>query len=171
MKRRQLPIYLLYVDLSAAFDHVVRDWLWKSIRLRFASTADTTLIDILQSLYTETKCTLDEDLFFETKSGVRQGGPESPPLFNLFIDFVMRVFMKICDKNDIDFLELLSTLPQNAQIEPDETQQQKTHRVPWIGYADDIVAFLMSIPGLQKCLDLLVQTFTRFSLKVNVSKT
>ena len=43
--------------------------------------------------------------------------------------------------------------------------------LPWIGYADDIVLFLSTVPGLQKCLDLSVKIFTRFALKVNVSKT
>ena len=33
-------------------------------------------------------------------SGAHQGGPESPCLFNLYIDFVMRVFMNNCMKDD-----------------------------------------------------------------------
>ena len=51
MARRQLPVYFLYVDLSAAFDHIVREWLWDIVRLRFPVDSDMTLIDILQSLY------------------------------------------------------------------------------------------------------------------------
>ena len=67
MARKQLPIYFLYVDLSAAFDHIVRSWLWKIIRLRFPDDTDTTLIDILESLYNDTKCKL-EDILFDTSS-------------------------------------------------------------------------------------------------------
>ena len=48
------PIYALFIDLSAAFDHIIRSWLFKSISL-----------------------------------SVRQGGPESPPLYNLYMDFVI----------------------------------------------------------------------------------
>jgi hypothetical protein len=73
MARRQLPVYFLYVDLSAAFDHIVRSWLWKIVRLRFPAGSDTTLIDILESLYADTKWKLDE-IIFDTTSGVRQGG-------------------------------------------------------------------------------------------------
>ena len=51
------------------------------------------------------------------------------------------------------------------------TSYEFTHTLSWLGYADDIVTALMSIPGLQKCIDLLVSTFLRFFLKVNISKT
>ena len=44
--------FLLFIDLSAAFDHLVRDWLWASIRHRLPpELEDTTIIDILQNLY------------------------------------------------------------------------------------------------------------------------
>ena len=72
MKRRELPAYFLYIDLSAAFDHIVREWLWEIIRLRFPADSDMTLIDILQSVYSDTKCTI-EDISFITSSGVRFG--------------------------------------------------------------------------------------------------
>ena len=63
------------------------------------------LIDILQSLYENTQCSL-HDLIILVHSGVRQGGGESPFLFNLYLDFVMRVFVILCDKHNIDFVEL-----------------------------------------------------------------
>ena len=34
--------YILFVDQSAAFDHLVRKWLFKSIHQRFAPDSDTT---------------------------------------------------------------------------------------------------------------------------------
>jgi len=49
---------------------------------------------ILNKLYTHTTLTYNEgETTFETTSGVRQGGPKSLFLFNLYIDFVMRVFV------------------------------------------------------------------------------
>ena len=70
-------MFALFVDLSAAFDHINRKWLFKTIRQRFANDQETKLIDILESLYDHTTTSLAEtpDDIFETKSGVRQGGP------------------------------------------------------------------------------------------------
>ena len=80
----------MFIDLSAAFDHIPRQWMFDSIKLRFKDDQSLLLIDILEKLY-ENALTF-EGATFETTSGVRQGRPESPNLFNLYIDFVMRVF-------------------------------------------------------------------------------
>jgi len=42
------PVFVLFVDLSAAFDHVIRDWLFKSIFQRFETNQDVTLFKILK---------------------------------------------------------------------------------------------------------------------------
>ena len=92
------PVYILFIDLSAAFDHVVRPWLFQSIYQRFTTEADTTLIKILEALYNHLTTALAEtpEDIIELILGVRQGGPESPPLYNLFMDYVMRVYMQLC---------------------------------------------------------------------------
>ena len=38
------PTYLLFVDITAAFDHVIRKWMFQSIYQRLPSGEDTTLI-------------------------------------------------------------------------------------------------------------------------------
>jgi len=85
--RKVQPLYLLFVDLSAAFDHIPRKWMFDSIRLRFQSTQSTLLVDILEKLYENTSLTFEE-ITFETSSGVRQGGPESPNLFKLTVELL-----------------------------------------------------------------------------------
>ena len=76
------PLYILLVDLTAAFDHVVRVWLFKSIYQRLLPGADTTLIKMLQTLYESLTTALSEtpEDVIELTLGVRQGGPASPPL-------------------------------------------------------------------------------------------
>ena len=105
--------FLLFVDLSAAFDHIARSWLWTSIRLRLPPELEnTTLIDILQNLYSKT--TIDIEGWqgnVPTSAGVRQGGPESPPLFNLYIDFVMRIFMTRATSEGLEFFKSKYRIP------------------------------------------------------------
>ena len=45
------------------------------------------------------------------------------------------------------------------------------HTIDWIGYADDLLIAFEDRKSLQNALDILNQTFSRFSLTINVSKT
>ena len=68
--------------MSSAFDHVIREGLFKSIYQRFPPDAEVTVIRLLEALYKHTTTALAEnpDDNFRLISGVRQGEPESPPL-------------------------------------------------------------------------------------------
>ena len=99
--RKKQPLNVLFIDLTAAFDRIPRKWLFDSIRLRFPEGESVKLFDILGKLYQKISLTYQEaQVTFLVTSGVRQGGPESPCLFNLYIDFVMCVFMNNCTKDD-----------------------------------------------------------------------
>ena len=90
------PTFLLFVDLSAAFDKVERSWLFKSIKMRMPDESSKQLIELLEEIYAHTTASLAETPGekFELKTGVRQGGAESPMLYNLFMDLVMRIYME-----------------------------------------------------------------------------
>lgn len=49
--RKKQPLFLLFVDLSAAFDHINRKWLFDSIKLRFPEGEYPKLFVILENLY------------------------------------------------------------------------------------------------------------------------
>ena len=163
--------YLLFVDLSAAFDRVRRSWLFKTLMSRFSSNADRSLIQLLKSLYDHTTTSLGDspDDTFETKSGVRQGGPESPLLFNLFIDFVMRIYINECRNNGIKFLSLKYFIP--SQASQNNKAAAGNFEVDWIGYADDLLLIFDDKDSLRRGLALLDSIFQQFNLKINASKT
>jgi hypothetical protein len=172
MKR---AIYVLFVDLSAAFDHIVRKWLFQSIYQRFPSDTDTTLIQLLEALYEYTTTSLKEtpDDLFELFLGVRQGGPESPPLYNLIMDYVMRVYMDACEKHGVQFLKLSFRVISTATNREERSAKtyRGNHTVDWSGYADDLELFFDDQKNLEKGLELLNETFERYNLAINVSKT
>ena len=106
---------------------------------------------ILQYLYNHTSLTY-EDVTFKTTSGVRQGGPESPFLFNLYIDFVMRVFIEKCqiDRSINFFAHKYRVNPNSVtraeriKMRTNDTKLWGSSLLSWCGYADDLVLFMLS---------------------------
>ena len=52
------PIFALFIDLTAAFDHVRRKWLFKSIKQRLPKSVGNILIELIENLYSYTTSTL-----------------------------------------------------------------------------------------------------------------
>ena len=101
-------------------------WVFKSVYVRFPkSSPQIKLIKILEAVYKHTATSLAEtpDDIFELFSGVRQGGPESPPLYNLYMDFVMRIFNEECEKSGIKFLELIYRIKSTATTRRERQQK------------------------------------------------
>ena len=167
----KMPTFILFVDLSAAFDHINRDWLFTMMKQRFPAFADINLIHLLESLYSHTTTALAEtpDDIFKITLGVRQGGPESPILYNLYMDFVMRIFLDTCKSKDIQFLELNYKISNSASS--DGRIKAGNQKIDWIGYADDLILAFNDRRSLQLAMDTLNTTFYRYGLTINVSKT
>ena len=88
---KEQPLYLLFVILTVAFDCIPRRWLFNSIRLCFSEGESVKLFYILRKFHQKLSLTYQEaQVTFLVTSDVCQRGPESPCLFNLYIDFVMR---------------------------------------------------------------------------------
>jgi len=169
-----MQLYALFIDLTAAFDHVRRDWLFNSIKQRFSNQENNILIELLESIYSYTTTALSESesSIFEILVGVRQGGPESPTLYNLCMDYVMRIFIQECDKKNIKFIKTRYTIPRTASTSDDNTLgSYGTNLLSWVGYADDIVLVFETNAQLQAGLVTLNHTFKRFGLQINISKT
>ena len=65
-------VYALFVDLTAAFDHIPREMMFETIKKRLPDSNSKKLITLLETLYSSTTTALIEtpDIKFETKSGV-----------------------------------------------------------------------------------------------------
>ena len=116
-------IFALFVDLSSAFDHINRQWLFWTIRNRLPEAEkQNKIVNILENLFRHTNTELKDDpkLNFYTTSGVRQGGPESPLLFNLFIDYTLRIFFDKCKNENVKFVKydyrIIDSARQNKRI-------------------------------------------------------
>ena len=130
-----------------------RKWLFTSIYQRLSPNINRKLIELLESLYKYTTTALQQNPkdLFEIFCGVRQGGSESPTLFNLYIDYVMRVYLKACDENKIRFMKLSYFIPRVASKKTADflLGTYGEHTIDWLGYADDLALFFMDEESLR----------------------
>ena len=145
--------------------------MFKSIRNRFTEDTDPALLKLLESLYSSTTTALAEtpDDKFGLTVGVRQGGPESPMLYNLFMDFVMRIYLDTCKNENIKFLQLQYKIPKSASSSRMTAIGDLT--LDWSGYADDLMIFFDNEDSLCRGVGILDATFKRYRLSINTSKT
>ena len=86
----------VYIDLTAAYDHIPRDFLFRVLEIR---TGASHLIAILRKMYEGTTASIKGMATkFDVLVGCRQGGQESPCLFNYYLDFVLKVAAEEIDK-------------------------------------------------------------------------
>ena len=89
-KEFQRPIWIVFVDLKAAFDSVDRKALWK---LLCGLVLHSKVVDLMEALYTDTRsCVWADGVlsdWFAVGSGVRQGCRIAPDLFLGPMDHMM----------------------------------------------------------------------------------
>ena len=89
---------------------------------------------------------------FETTSGVRQGGNESPNLFNLYMDYALREFRKRCKGAEINGLEIQYVIA-NESSNREQRAKAPTRGVcneNDSGYADDLGIHAWSLEALER---------------------
>ena len=145
--------------------------LFKILQIRLKSPI---LINILKAFYTGTSAVIKGTLFFQTFTGCRQGGVESPILFNIYLDFVLRcVEQEVMQRFPNTGLQYSFVIPGHCS-----TREQRkvcglsgNQRLRIILYADDIVLLCDSIDELAEIINIYDKTFTRFGLKISTDKT
>ena len=171
--RLNKEIYILFVDLTAAYDWCVRKCLFQTIynRIDPSDKPTQTCIRIIEELYKKTlSCMKGETNFFETTSGVRQGGPESPNLFNLYLDYIMRIYNDSAKKLDLG-ISFTYRIRDQAGERADKHRYRVIGYYPWLGYADDLAITAETDVKLQKAADLLNNLFYKFGLTISIDKT
>ena len=173
LKKSKDPLIAVYVDLTAAYDHIPRDFLFRVLNFRLQAPH---IIKILQLMYHGTTASIKGmRSVFEVLIGCRQGGQESPCLFNYYFDFVLKVAA-----HEIDIL-----YPEGWGIDfeyniPHTCSNREQRRaaglsgveiIKWILYADDMVVFAKNVDEAEAILGIICKTCKRFGLSVSFGKT
>ena len=167
------PFIAVYIDLTAAYDHIPRDFLFRVLELR---TGASFLIEILKLMYVGTTASIKGlRATFEVLVGCRQGGQESPVLFNYYFDFVLNIAALEIDKAFPKGWGL--QFEYNIPSACSNREQWSIHKlygteiIHWILYADDIVLFSKTIEEAETVLNILHSTCKRFGLNISFKKT
>ena len=172
IKSTKNPLYLCMIDLRAAYDHVDRDMLFSVLNIRTKAPIITSL---LKALYTGTKASIKNTVnSFQVHTGCRQGGIESPVLFNIYMDFVLR-----CVEHEVLLKYPNTGLKYSYHIKSESSnrKQRSIHKISgndrlrMLLYADDIVLFCEDIAELNDILNIYDSNFSRFGLTIAIDKT
>ena len=151
-KKSKLATFSAFIDFSKAFDRIPRNALWKKLE---SMRIDQRMLAALKSLYKDVKCTVKVNglntVEFDVSSGLKQGCPLSPTLFNLFInDCVRRIndLHKGIRLDDVNSTELSMLL-----------------------YADDVVLLSDNEGNLQNMLDSLSEWCGTWNFRLNGAKS
>ena len=134
-----------------------------------------TLVKLLKCIYVGTTAAIRySERVFSTISGCRQGGLESPSLFNIFLDFVLRCALhKIKEAITNAGVEIKYAIPSlcYTRSQKKEFPPSDVVRITHLAYADDLVFFCKIQAELQQILTILDEEFKRFGLMISPSKT
>ena len=146
-----LPLWIISLDLSKAFDTVKWDTLWEALRRQNISDQ---LIWILQCLYHDQTCVVCDGAGasrkFDILSGVRQGCVLSPRLFCAALELAMSEW-KLQIRKVGSILETIWFV--------------------YLRFADDVLIFANTKEEAQNLLDSLVRHLAAAGLMLNTSKT
>ena len=145
-----LPMWVVSVDLTKAFDRVERRALFQALAQQ---GVPDEYVSLLSMLYKQQHGSLDGAPAFPINRGVRQGDVLSPLLFNAALEHVMRRW--------------LARLPAKAGVKLDATSTNLTN----LRYADDLLLFGKSLDEAVSMLELLQQELSAAGLTVNPKKT
>ena len=169
-ERKQLPLFITYVDFKKAFDSIDRSMMFAILR-HYGIPAK--IVDAIRVLYDKStsqvfiKGQLSEP--FDITTGVLQGDVLAPFLFIIVIDYVSKKaagdFGFLTHKGDS------SGASQRTTRRTTQAQRTRDRKLNDLAFADDIALLESILARAQEQLDALVRHAREVGLEVNVSKT
>ena len=87
-----VPLYMNFIDFKAAFDSINRDFIWKAFE---HYGLPTKYINVFKAFFKETESAVrvngDLTRWFDVESGTGQGDVQGPPIFNLVINWGLKL--------------------------------------------------------------------------------
>jgi len=134
--------YLIDADIRNFFDNVDHDWMMKMLGEKIA---DKNLLKIIKKFLKAG--VMEADKLYQTKEGTPQGGILSPTLSNIYLHYILDLWMeKIVKRDTSGYVELLR-------------------------YCDDFVILVQYKNEAEKILKELEERLNKFGLDLSKEKT
>ena len=164
------PLYMVFVDLSKAFDTVGRTELWQVPRKYGCPDKFTTMIDVLHAgKMANVNVGGEVSESFSVTNGVKQGCVLAPTLFSIFLPAMLDEAFR--DMGDGVYIQSR----QNADLFNVANFRAKTKTTRILTrellFADDSALVAHSAEKMQKIVNAFSDASNKFGLKINIKKT
>ena len=134
--------YIIDADIRGFFDNVDHDWMMRMLEEKIA---DKNLLKIIKRFLKAG--VMEAGKLYQTEEGTPQGGILSPTLSNIYLHYILDLWMEKIVKRDIQgYVELLR-------------------------YCDDFVVLVQYKKEAEKILDKLCKRLSKFGLDLSKEKT
>lgn len=164
------PLHAAFVDFRKAFDSVNRATLWRLLRARGVSHK---LVELVEDLYSGCEARVSvgghESEWFPMGTGVRQGCPMSPTLFNVFMDFIARLVSSRCRQQGVRGFHVAFRI--SGQLVEPPSRADECLALLMLLYADDLALLADSQEGLEAAMGVLQGVAAEWGMAINYPKT
>ena len=175
-RKKQIPLYVCFIDLTKAYDSVDRTLLW-TVLTRFG--VPQNMISVIRQFHDGMRaCVRLDDRacsgWFAVEQGLRQGCVLAPLLFNIFFAAVINV-VSTRFKTNKGVMDALVHLKEKrgAGGRGEATAGESVLATPLWGmlYADDAGVVSQSPEQLRKMIGVIVVVCAAFGLTISDAKT
>ena len=165
-------LYLLFIDLTKAFDTVNREGLWCILE---KAGCPKHFASIIRSFHDNMKATVregsDKSPPFPVTSGTKQGCIIAPTLFSIFFSMMLHVAFK----DAVDGINIKSRFDVRLTSIATRHFDAKTlvcmSTIRELLFADDCALAADTVEGLQRLCDCFSSASRRFGLTISIKKT
>ena len=165
-------LYLLFIDLTKAFDTINRPGLWAILE---KVGCPKLFVDLIRSFHDGMNVTVregsDRSQPFEVTSGTKQGCVLAPTLFSIFFSLMLHVAFK----DATDGVDIKSRLDRNLcstkSSHFNAASKVKLFTIRDLLFADDCALSACSHEALQRLCNCFAAAASRFGLTISIKKT